>query len=287
MLNLNTVAAHQQIPLIHVVNEDDQLLANSPEAEWYKILQNLPWEQYLCIGADYYNALYHFNKSRVDSLKDQNFLNEKKETATQRLLFDRATMDESASVLLDEKFITEIAPIVSASMIAPGKTPDRLGGKKPKCFFALFKSFIGVSLMAFESIPEKVHLLLTSNLGFARVCGFVPKGNNDQYWFKYVPSIRKLEQFDQIMTDYGLWDRLKINEVIENLKQGIIKKKRSLLAIPRIFTLTRLMRLSLTLMKKVKNSENRNRKPQKIAAVKTGTTANTHGNLPMMVPARL
>jgi hypothetical protein len=27
-------------------------------------------------------------------------------------------------------------------MIAPGKTPDRLGGKKPKCFFALFKSFI-------------------------------------------------------------------------------------------------------------------------------------------------
>ena len=82
--------------------------------------------------------------------------------------------------------------------------------------------------MGFESIPEKVHLLLTSNLAFARVCGFVPKGNNDQYWFKYVPSIRKLEQFDQIMTDYGLWDRLKIKEVIENLKQGIIKKENEL-----------------------------------------------------------
>ena len=145
MLNLNTAAVHQQIPLIHVVNEDDQLLANSPEAEWYKILQNLPWKPYRSIGADYYNALYHFNKSRVDSPKDQKSLNEKKETATQRLLFDRATMDESVSVLLDEKFITEIDPVVSASMIAPGKTPDRLGGKKPKCFFALFKSFIGVS----------------------------------------------------------------------------------------------------------------------------------------------
>ena len=162
MLNLNTVAPHQQIPLIHVVHEDDELLANSPEAEWYKILQNLPWEQYRCIGADYYNALYHFNKSRVDRQKDKNSLSEKKETATQRLLLDRATMDESASVLLNEKFITEIDPIVSPSMIAPGKTPDRLGGKKPKCFFALFKSFIGVSLMGFESIPEKVHLLLTS-----------------------------------------------------------------------------------------------------------------------------
>ena len=41
MLNLNSVAAHQQIPLIHVVHEDDELLANSPEAKWYNILQNL------------------------------------------------------------------------------------------------------------------------------------------------------------------------------------------------------------------------------------------------------
>ena len=181
VLNFNTVAPHQQIPLIHVINEDDELLANSPEAEWYQILQNLPWEQYRSIGADYYNALYHFNKSSADRQKDKNSLKEDKETATQRLLFDRATMDETASVLLDEEFITEIDPIVTESMIAPGKTPDRLGGKKPKCFFALFKSFIGASLMGFESIPEKVHLLLTSNLGFARVCGFVPKGNNDQY----------------------------------------------------------------------------------------------------------
>ena len=36
MLNFNTAAAHQQIPLIHVVHEDDELLSNSPEAEWYK-----------------------------------------------------------------------------------------------------------------------------------------------------------------------------------------------------------------------------------------------------------
>jgi hypothetical protein len=228
MLNLNSVAAHQQIPLIHVIHEDDELLASSPEAEWYKILQNLPWEQYRLIAADYYNALYHFNKSKSHSQKSGDISEEQKETATQRLLFERATMDETAPVLSEEEFITDILPTVSPSMIAPGKTPDRLGGKKPKCFFALFKSFIGASLMGLEAIPEKVYLLLTSNLSFARVCGFVPKGDNDQYWFKYVPSIRKLEQFDQIMTDYGLWDRLKIKEVIENLKQGIIKEEKEL-----------------------------------------------------------
>jgi hypothetical protein len=76
VLNFNTVAPHQQIPMIHVVNEDDELLANSPEAEWYQILQNLPWEQYRSIGADYYNALYHFNKSSADRQKDKNSLKE-------------------------------------------------------------------------------------------------------------------------------------------------------------------------------------------------------------------
>jgi len=228
MLNLNSVAAHKQIPLIHVVHEDDELLATSSEAEWYKILQNLPWERYRLIAADYYNALYHFNKSKTHSQKSSDLSAEQKEKATQRLLFDRATMDETAPVLTEEEFIIDILPTVSPSMIAPGKTPDRLGGKKPKCFFALFKSFIGASLMGFEAIPEKVNLLLTSNLSFARVCGFIPKGDNDQYWFKYVPSIRKLEQFDQIMTDYGLWDRFKIKEVTENLKQGIIKVEKEL-----------------------------------------------------------
>ena len=228
MLNLNSVAAYQQIPLIHVVHEDDGLLANSPEAEWYRILQDLPWKPYLPIAVDYYNALYHFNKSRTHSQQCCDLSGEQKDAATQRLLFERATMDETAPVLSEEAFITDILSTVSPSMIAPGKTPDRLGGKKPKCFFALFKSFIGASLMGLEAIPEKVHLLLTSNLSFARVCGFIPKGDNDQYWFKYVPSIRKLEQFDQIMTDYGLWDRLKAKEVIENIEQGIIKKEKEL-----------------------------------------------------------
>jgi len=228
MLNLNFVAAHQQIPLIHVVHEDDQLLANSPEAEWYSILQNLPWKEHRKIGADYYNALYHFNKTRTKNQKNRDLSKEPKETATQRLLFDRATMDESAPVLLEEEPITDILPMVTPEMIAPGITPDRLGGKKPKCFFALFKSFIGASLMGLDPIPDKVDLLLTSNPSYARVCGFIPKGDNDQYSFKHVPDLRKLEQFDQIMTDYGLWDRLKIQQVIENIKQGIIKEEKEL-----------------------------------------------------------
>ena len=105
MLNLNSVAAYQQIPLIHVIHEDDELLANSPEAEWYRILQDLPWKPYLPIAVDYYNALYHFNKSRTHSQQSCVLPEEQKEAATQRLLFVRATMDETAPVLSEEEFM--------------------------------------------------------------------------------------------------------------------------------------------------------------------------------------
>jgi hypothetical protein len=224
MINAGAVPIYRQIPLIHVVHEDDALLSASPEAEWYNLLKNLPWEPYHRIAVDYYDALYHFNKTHGDREKAID-VNETEEAAKHRLLFGRATMNEDTPVLFEEDFVTDQLPTVSPSMIAPGKTPDRLGGRKPKCFFSLFKSFIGTALMGFESTPEKVHLLLTSNLSFARVCEFVPKGPDDSYWFKNVPSIRKIEQFDQIMTDYGLWHQCKITDVIENIKQGVIKKE--------------------------------------------------------------
>ncbi len=73
--------------------------------------------------------------------------------------------------------------------------------------------------------PENVHFLLTSNLSFARVCGFVPKEGSDQYWQENVPGLRKLEQFDQIMTEYGLWDQSKKNEVAQNIREEVIRKE--------------------------------------------------------------
>ena len=34
----------EQIPLIQVVNEDDQILLNSPGAEWFRILNDFLWQ---------------------------------------------------------------------------------------------------------------------------------------------------------------------------------------------------------------------------------------------------
>jgi hypothetical protein len=222
-----------QIPLIHIVDEDDQLLLNSSDTEWYRILHYFPGEDYCEMAAQYYDALYHFNlleaqKREERQLNTAETGDESKEEAVQRFLFDRPTMNKSVPVIHDEEFETAPLRTVNASSLAPGIVPGRLGGKKPKCFFALFKGFLGATLMGFPPEPEKVHLLLTSNLPFARVCGFVPKGENSVYWYKHVPSLRKLEQFDMIMTNYGLWSQLKWDEVRRNIEEGVIHKENEL-----------------------------------------------------------
>ncbi len=215
----------EQIPLIHEIHQDDQLLENSPENEWYRVLKYFPWMDYRELGADYYNALYLFNLSRKKSSKSPKAVEEKKDQAIQRCLFGRPTVNEDIPVIYELEKKPIVISKVSPHSIAPGITPERAAGRKPKCFFSLFKSFLGTTIMGLPPEPEKVHFLLNSNLSFTRVCGFIPKTQDEEYWFRYVPSIRKLEQFDQIMKDYGLWSSGKWTEVHKNILNDIIKKE--------------------------------------------------------------
>jgi hypothetical protein len=93
MQNIEIHPFATQIPLIITVDEDDKLLLNSPDAEWYRILKLFPDLDFRLLGAKYYDSLYHFNKTR-QKLRPKNKKNEDKAQAKQRLLFERATMDE-------------------------------------------------------------------------------------------------------------------------------------------------------------------------------------------------
>jgi len=159
-----TPTAGNQLPLIVTVHEDDELLYNSPNSEWYRILKDLPYEDYREIAADYYNSLHHFNLEQKAKRKQNLSPNdESKDEAKQRLLFNRTTMNEDKPVLHEMPTIPEFEALITPSMVAPGITPNWGAGKKPKCFFALLKSFVGASLMGFPSEPEKVHDLLSAN----------------------------------------------------------------------------------------------------------------------------
>jgi len=225
MLNQVPISNHTQLPLIQVVNKDDELLSNNGGAQWYTILKSFPWKDYCELAASYYNALYDFNISKQP--KENTVENsETKDQGRQRLLFSRATIDKSQSVLHEMKSKRIAEHTVSSQSVSPGIVPKRLGGKKPKDFFAMFKSFTGACLMGFAPEPEVVHNLLSSNLSFARVCGFIPNNSDEKYWYRSVPSLRKIEQFDQVMTEYGLWNQNKWDEVRRNIEQGIIKERK-------------------------------------------------------------
>lgn len=228
------IMAIAQLPLLHIVHEDDQLLLNDPKAEWYRILASFPWQSHRELAAAYYNALYHFNQSQVQHRQQPERActhpQEHKSEAEQRLMFERPTLDEHAPVLYQQADPPSLPPTIDPESLAPGIVPLRLAGREPKCFFALFLAFIGATLMGFPPEPEQVYLLLSTNLSFARVCGFIPKGPNDPYWHKHIPSLRKLEQFDQIMTEYGLWSRQKWEEVCQNITSGVIQPENELVA---------------------------------------------------------
>lgn len=223
--------AFKQLELFHVIETDDQYLLNTIEGEWFRILYFFPWEKYRNLAAKYYEALYSFNIKQAKKTGDQMPVNpEGKDEAKQRLLFGRSTMRDSehpsSSEILHQNNVIQIsAPTVNPLTLSPGTTPQRLCGKKPKCFFGLLKAFIGVGLMGFAQEPEQVYLHLTNNPSFARVCGFSPadKSRDQGYQAIEIPSLRKLEQFDQIMKQAGIWSDIKQSEIEDNISSGVIQ----------------------------------------------------------------
>lgn len=232
------IVENQQIPLPFGVLVDDQVFLNSIDGDWYEVLMRFDWMKYRTHAADYYNALYDFNKReplKKDIVDSAELVEprENREEAKQRLLFDRVTAPIPTEPPPPILYLGQaVEPALQKTLpgdVAPGVVPARLVGRKPKCFFALLKAFVGASVMGYEPEPEAVDRLLKNNPSFAAICGFQPKPRNfASYSYKQIPAIRKVEQFDQIMTEAGIWDRIKLQEVADNLRSGVIEMEEEL-----------------------------------------------------------
>ncbi|GAF73641.1 unnamed protein product, partial [marine sediment metagenome] len=140
-----------------------------------------------------------------------------------RLLFERATLCEDAPILHEPEQLEPSSMRVDPGTLRPGRTPVRFAGRTPKCFFAMFKAFMGVAVCGTRQEPRHVRQKLIDNPSFARTCGFTLPDPRRGYRQSDVPSLRKLEQFDQIMSDNGLWGEAAVGQVAKNLKEGYIK----------------------------------------------------------------
>ena len=224
MLNIIDHPIPGQLELIHVVESDDRFLTES-DVLWFAVLRDLDWRPLVPVAVQYYEALWQFNQDQlIERLKkeDSSAVSnlETKAEARQRLLLERATLDPEKPVLAEGETCFREPLHVDPRAIRPGQVPARLRGRTPKDFFPMLKSFLGVMVMGRPAEPEFVHAELTNNPSFARTCGFTLPVPEFGYQATDVPSLRKLEQFDQIMTKNNFWGELTVEQVRQNLESG-------------------------------------------------------------------
>lgn len=222
-----------QIPLIHIVESDDLYLEAQADVFWFDLLRDLDWLSLRPVAARYYEALWQFNDQQAKTRAERSTTTaaanpETPEEATYRLLFERPTLCEDAPILHELDPQEPSMMRVDPDTLRPGRTPVRFAGRAPKCFFATLKAFMGVAVSGTPPEPQHVRQKLIDNPSFARTCGFTLPDPQRGYRQSDVPSLRKLEQFDQIMSDNGLWGEAAVGQVAKNLKEGFIKLESTL-----------------------------------------------------------
>jgi hypothetical protein len=223
----------RQIPLIHIVESDDLFLADQPDVLWFDVLRSLDYHQFQATAARYYERLYTFNQQqkeqRIERRENPPAPNpETQSQATKRLFEERATVDKQSPPLYQRP--EPEAPLIRVlpREVAPGVTPLRWAGRPAKCFFSMLYAFLGTTLSGQAAEPQLVYQRLVENPAFARTCGFTIRRPGKPERQSDVPSLRKLQQFDQIMTANGLWEELAIDRVAANLREGQIEMEDTL-----------------------------------------------------------
>ena len=199
---------------------DDYVIDNNPDVTYTKVLDKFDFDLFQAEEKLYYQALANFNRKLVNKLKEkrtqQHYQHQPgtKADAYQELLLEIIEQQSSNKTILVE------IPSINSDEIHHN---PKGAGRKPKNFHALVKAFLGVSYMGLKNSPDVVYSQLIHNPSFARKCGFKYIIDADTKQCQHnIPSLRKLEQFDQIMTLYGIWDQMKWKIVIQNLNDRTV-----------------------------------------------------------------
>lgn len=108
--------------------------------------------------------------------------------------------------------------LFASSILSKGydscKNP-RNAGRKPQDFMPLLKSFNCARYMDIEVNSRTVCSLLNSNPAFLERMGY--KDNRP-------PSYRVIDRFDQVMTEYELWEKVAYLAIDTNIKEKVIDK---------------------------------------------------------------
>lgn len=203
---------------------DDYVLDNNPDVIYANILDKFDFHIFRDEANLYYQSLADFNRKLIKKRQNKKPSHNSQITKSvtknemyQELLFE--ILEQNTS----QKTILFTLPSIEFDPSELNRNPKG-AGRNPKEFYALAKSFLGVNYMGLKNNPKTVYSQLINNPPFARKCGF--KYVIDKRTKKCqhtVPSLRKIEHFDQLMNLYGIWDKMKWKIMTQNCNDGTIE----------------------------------------------------------------
>jgi len=166
----------------------DYELVPNPAVIFPTVIENYDWEVFKPISKEYYRSLSSF-------LVEENAQNRK----------------------LQSSCIQQQLPLLSfftgSDKKDSRKSNPRNAGRRPNDFFSLFKSFICARYMDIDVNSRTICSLLNSNPAFLERMNF----ENNQ-----PPSYRAIDRFDQIMSEYDLWEKASYISIRLNINENVI-----------------------------------------------------------------
>jgi hypothetical protein len=199
------------------VAQDDHVLRSRVEARFLQVVDEVTHAGVELLACAYYSALYAHNLRKP--ARQRGGRPTPKRLAAQRVAETWVATSSSGPTL----FAFDAVEAGRGERQQGG--PSRgVGGRPPTDFVYLLRAFMGVATMGLEPEPGMVHTVLVSNPSFARICGFDYQiADAGRVIRDTVPSLRKLQEFDQVMSEAGLWGQLKTQYVAENISAGRVE----------------------------------------------------------------
>lgn len=99
-------------------------------------------------------------------------------------------------------------------------------GRPPIDGACLMRAFLAAPVMGVDDDAGGVFVLLRSNPSFAHLCGFEGRESRigiGELTSRQLPSLSVCEEFDEVMTRYGLWHLARVEQVSENIEKGKVE----------------------------------------------------------------
>jgi len=216
---------------------DDQRVFDDPINEaWLAIVRAVAGPDFELLERRYYLALYHFRKQQDrPPLPNQVAIEaddreQAKSKALQLFLEQKDLPETAADIFVDPRpaKVADLPPALADPTVPPPLLEDlRSGpGRPPADALCLMRAFLAAPLLVGRDDPTSVHRLLRSNPIFARACDFLgPKATKatGEWTSRRLPSLAACEQFEEVMTRYGLWQLARLDQVQANIESGVVE----------------------------------------------------------------